>query len=151
MTAQTKSSDQLVPAWLPLDARRDYTQFKALREKRKLETRGCRAKRDEAQIVGLFIELEARSQILGLSLLAFLSAIKLRVIDNDTKRLPRPTERGTFRKYHSEGQRHVKHWRTISFMLRPHPRAAHYDRQLELKKAELEQLPRGELFILNWM
>jgi hypothetical protein len=151
MTAQTKSSDQLVPAWLPLDAWRDYTQFKALREKGKLETRGCPAKRDEAQIVGLYIELEVRCEILGISLLSFLKDIKFRVIDDGIRRLSNPAERGRLRRYHSEGQRHVEHWRGITFMHRPHPRTTGYNRQFELKKVELEQLPRGELFILNRM
>lgn len=144
-------ANQLVPVWLPYRARQDYARFRTLRKKGTLETRGRPPECDEEQIIALFIELEARRQILRMSLSAFLKDIKLRVDTGGKSRRPEAAERGRWRRYHSEGQRHVEHWRGIDFMKRPHPRAAHYDAQLEGRKAELAKQPRDKLFILSAM
>jgi hypothetical protein len=144
-------ANQLVPVWLPYSARRDYARFRALREKGKIETRGRPLEYDEEEIIGLFIDLEARRQLLRMSLSGYLRDIKLRIVTGTTRQPPAAAERGRLRRYHSDGQRHVEHWRRTLFMGRPHPRAANYDAQLACKKAELAKKPRSQLFILNIM
>lgn len=135
--------------WQPYRIRTGLRQLRELRTGYR-EHRGRQVKYTDEDQIRVYIEIEARAQIVTRgNILKFLGHHGLRLAEHEQKprRLHR-LDRQRLRKRHSEGQREAITWRNVRCMGRPHPKWAEIQRRVEARMHELRSSPQ-ELLILK--
>jgi len=156
-------SDQKAPLPTALSARpqrpRDWIAWRYRTEMRGLgrlargeqpTTRGKPEKYTEDDLIYLYIEIEARARAMGLRVQAMLMDPRFFAKGAEAiKRRLNNSEKQTYRRLHSEGQRELDSWRQTRLVHRPgpHPKALRADRALKERISALLD-NRHELFLL---
>lgn len=145
-----------IVAQLPEKVRYTYRLRTALRQRKawrtgRVERRGAKEKFNDEDLIRIYIEIEARAQLLtGGNVLKLLHLPRLRVIEQGAgPRRPNQSDRHRLRKQHSEGQREARAWRDITFMGRPHFKWSEIQRRIKARMDELKS--SKELLFLKIM